>query len=179
MTLARFLRECDIRPSVWIDGGSAKGYTADDLRDAWDRYVHPSTVREDREVRDGLDATRVMSFAGQGGRPFQDGAASTLHFAFLGVIFAGERGPDLHEVSGPFGSWGSPPWRTKPNQNGGAMRCKHDDCPRRAYTSGWCSTHYRRLAIRPAHGCADQALRAASRAGAAVPSVQPTRTGSS
>lgn len=25
------------------------------------------------------------------------------------------------------------------------MRCKHDDCPRRAYTSGWCSTHYRRL----------------------------------
>jgi hypothetical protein len=25
------------------------------------------------------------------------------------------------------------------------MRCKHDGCPRRAYTSGWCSTHYRRL----------------------------------
>jgi hypothetical protein len=25
------------------------------------------------------------------------------------------------------------------------MRCKHDDCSRRAYTSGWCSTHYRRL----------------------------------
>ncbi len=25
------------------------------------------------------------------------------------------------------------------------MRCKHDDCGRRAYTSGWCSTHYRRL----------------------------------
>jgi hypothetical protein len=25
------------------------------------------------------------------------------------------------------------------------MRCKHDDCTRRAYTSGWCSTHYRRL----------------------------------
>jgi hypothetical protein len=25
------------------------------------------------------------------------------------------------------------------------MRCKHDDCPRRPYTSGWCSTHYRRL----------------------------------
>ncbi len=24
------------------------------------------------------------------------------------------------------------------------MRCKHDDCSRRAYTSGWCSTHYRR-----------------------------------
>jgi len=25
------------------------------------------------------------------------------------------------------------------------MRCKHTDCGRRAYTSGWCSTHYRRL----------------------------------
>lgn len=25
------------------------------------------------------------------------------------------------------------------------MRCKHDDCTRRAYTSGWCSTHYRRF----------------------------------
>ncbi len=25
------------------------------------------------------------------------------------------------------------------------MRCKRDDCTRRAYTSGWCSTHYRRL----------------------------------
>lgn len=24
------------------------------------------------------------------------------------------------------------------------MRCRHDDCSRRAYTSGWCSTHYRR-----------------------------------
>jgi hypothetical protein len=24
------------------------------------------------------------------------------------------------------------------------MRCKHDDCTRRAHTSGWCSTHYRR-----------------------------------
>jgi hypothetical protein len=25
------------------------------------------------------------------------------------------------------------------------MRCKQDDCQRRAYTSGWCTTHYRRL----------------------------------
>jgi hypothetical protein len=25
------------------------------------------------------------------------------------------------------------------------MRCKHDDCPRRAYTSGWCTSHYRRF----------------------------------
>lgn len=25
------------------------------------------------------------------------------------------------------------------------MRCRQNDCDRRAYTSGWCSTHYRRL----------------------------------
>jgi hypothetical protein len=25
------------------------------------------------------------------------------------------------------------------------MRCKQDDCNRRACTSGWCTTHYRRL----------------------------------
>jgi len=57
--LARFLREYDIRPrDVWIDGSSSKGYHADDLRDAWERYVHPSTIREVREVRDGLDGTR-------------------------------------------------------------------------------------------------------------------------
>jgi hypothetical protein len=24
------------------------------------------------------------------------------------------------------------------------MRCKHDDCTRRAHMSGWCTTHYRR-----------------------------------
>jgi hypothetical protein len=24
------------------------------------------------------------------------------------------------------------------------MRCKQDDCNRRAHTSGWCTTHYRR-----------------------------------
>ena len=53
--LAGLLKNYGIRPrDVWIDGGAAKGYTADDLRDAWERYVHPSTVREDREVRDGL-----------------------------------------------------------------------------------------------------------------------------
>ncbi|MFP1155657.1 hypothetical protein BHQ21_25785 [Mycobacterium sherrisii] len=51
--LARLLKEYDIRPKdVWIDGVSAKGYTADDLRDAWERYIHPSTVREDRENRE-------------------------------------------------------------------------------------------------------------------------------
>ena len=53
--LASLLREYDIRPrDVWIDGAASKGYHADDLRDPWDRYVHPSTVREVREVRDGL-----------------------------------------------------------------------------------------------------------------------------
>jgi hypothetical protein len=25
------------------------------------------------------------------------------------------------------------------------LRCKQNDCNRRAYTSGWCSTHYRPL----------------------------------
>ncbi len=25
------------------------------------------------------------------------------------------------------------------------MRCKQHDCTRRAHTSGWCTTHYRRL----------------------------------
>jgi Protein of unknown function (DUF3631) len=56
--LAGLLKNYGIRPKdVWIDGGSVKGYTADDLRDAWERYVHPSTVREGREVRDGLDRT--------------------------------------------------------------------------------------------------------------------------
>lgn len=52
--LAGLLREYDIRPrDVWIDGRTSKGYLADDLRDAWDRYAHPPTVREDREVREG------------------------------------------------------------------------------------------------------------------------------
>lgn len=57
--LSRLLRPYGIRSKdVWVGDRSAKGYTADDLRDAWDRYVHPSGVREDREIRDGLDATR-------------------------------------------------------------------------------------------------------------------------
>lgn len=43
--LARLLREYDVRPrDVWIDAASAKGYAADDLHDAWERYVHPSAV---------------------------------------------------------------------------------------------------------------------------------------
>jgi hypothetical protein len=51
--LSRFLRLYSIRSKdVWVGSRSAKGYTADDLRDAWERYVHPLTVREDREVRE-------------------------------------------------------------------------------------------------------------------------------
>jgi len=57
--LSRLLRPYGIRSKdVWVEGRSAKGYTADDLRDAWERYVNPSTVRENREVREGADATR-------------------------------------------------------------------------------------------------------------------------
>ncbi len=56
--LAGLLRDYGIHSKdLWIEGSSSKGYAADDLRDAWERYVYPSTVREDREVRDGLDAT--------------------------------------------------------------------------------------------------------------------------
>jgi hypothetical protein len=52
--LSRLLRPYGIRSrDVWVEGRSAKGYNADDLRDAWERYVYPLTVREDREVREG------------------------------------------------------------------------------------------------------------------------------
>jgi hypothetical protein len=51
--LSRLLKEHGIRPKdVWIDGGCAKGYTADDLWDAWERYAEPLTVREHREISD-------------------------------------------------------------------------------------------------------------------------------
>jgi hypothetical protein len=57
--LSRLLRPYRIRSKdVWVEGRSAKGYTADDLRDAWERYVHPLTVREDREVRESLEGTQ-------------------------------------------------------------------------------------------------------------------------
>jgi len=57
--LAGPLKDYGIRSTdLWIDGGSSKGYTADDLRDAWERYVHPSICREDREVGDATDETR-------------------------------------------------------------------------------------------------------------------------
>ncbi|HEY2399164.1 MAG TPA: DUF3631 domain-containing protein [Steroidobacteraceae bacterium] len=57
--LSRLLRPYGIRSKdVWVGDRSAKGYTADDLRDAWERYVHPFIMREIREVRDGLGGTR-------------------------------------------------------------------------------------------------------------------------
>ncbi|ORB74673.1 hypothetical protein BST44_08300 [Mycobacterium scrofulaceum] len=57
--LSRLLKPYGIHSKdVWVCDRSAKGYTADDLRDAWERYVHPSTMREVREVGDGLEETR-------------------------------------------------------------------------------------------------------------------------
>ncbi len=56
--LSRLLKQYGIgSKDVWVGGRSVKGYDADDLRDAWERYVHPSAVRENREVREDLDAT--------------------------------------------------------------------------------------------------------------------------
>lgn len=38
--LARLLRQYDVRSrDIWVRGASAKGYTADDLQDAWERYL--------------------------------------------------------------------------------------------------------------------------------------------
>jgi hypothetical protein len=37
-----------------FDGRCAKGYVADDLRDAWERYLSPSEEREVREEREEL-----------------------------------------------------------------------------------------------------------------------------
>jgi hypothetical protein len=54
--LSRLLKPYGIRSKdVWVGDRSVKGYTADDLRDAWERYLQPLTMREMREVRDGLD----------------------------------------------------------------------------------------------------------------------------
>lgn len=50
--LSRLLRPYGIgSKDVWVGGRSVKGYTADGLQDAWERYV-PSAVREMREVRE-------------------------------------------------------------------------------------------------------------------------------
>ena len=48
--LSKCLRPYGVRPvDVWIGGRSAKGYVADDLRDAWERYLPTSDEREVRE----------------------------------------------------------------------------------------------------------------------------------
>lgn len=53
--LSNCLRPYGVRPvDVWIGGRSAKGYLADDLRDAWERYLPPSDEREIREEREEL-----------------------------------------------------------------------------------------------------------------------------
>lgn len=57
--LSRLLRPYGIRSKdIWVENRSAKGYAADDLQDAWERYVHPSTIGEDREDREGLGGSR-------------------------------------------------------------------------------------------------------------------------
>lgn len=57
--LSKLLRPYGIRPAdVWVSGRSAKGYHADDLRDAWERYLPPSEDREFREEREELALSR-------------------------------------------------------------------------------------------------------------------------
>ena len=42
--LAKLLKDYGVySKDVWVGDRSWKGHTADDLRDAWERYVHPST----------------------------------------------------------------------------------------------------------------------------------------
>jgi hypothetical protein len=51
--LSRLLRPCGIRSKdVWVGDRSAKGYTADDLRDAWERVRAPlASPRGPRDPR--------------------------------------------------------------------------------------------------------------------------------
>jgi hypothetical protein len=57
--LSKCLRPYGVRPvDVWIGGRSAKGYIADDLRDAWERYLPTSEEREVREKREGFATSR-------------------------------------------------------------------------------------------------------------------------
>lgn len=54
---------------------------------------------------------------------------------------AGERGADLHEVSGNVGQ-GDTPQSSNTETRPGLYR--EDGCERRAHTRGWCASHYRR-----------------------------------
>jgi hypothetical protein len=51
--LSRLLKDYGVSSrDVWLDGRSAKGYTADDLRDAWERYTPPAeSARSARSAR--------------------------------------------------------------------------------------------------------------------------------
>jgi hypothetical protein len=50
--LSKCLRPYGVRPvDVWIGGRSAKGYIADDLRDAWERYLPTSSRKSARSAR--------------------------------------------------------------------------------------------------------------------------------
>ncbi|OBE94369.1 hypothetical protein A5776_23435 [Mycolicibacterium elephantis] len=56
---SRLLRPYGIRPKdIWMSGDRKplKGYSADDLKDAWERYVPPSVIREKREDREAPPA---------------------------------------------------------------------------------------------------------------------------
>jgi hypothetical protein len=57
--LSRLLKKYDVQSrDVWIDQRAAKGYVADDLRDAWERYVHPFVGREVGEIREAQGSSR-------------------------------------------------------------------------------------------------------------------------
>ena len=61
--------------------------------------------------------------------------------------FSGERDADLHDVSDHAPTRGPPQASIAKwfNKIGVAMGCRRIDCNRRARTSGWGTTHYRRL----------------------------------
>jgi hypothetical protein len=56
--LSKHLRPYGVRPTdVWVGGRCAKGYVADALRDAWERYLPVSEQREVREEREELSTS--------------------------------------------------------------------------------------------------------------------------
>jgi hypothetical protein len=60
-------------------------------------------------------------------------------------IRSGERGADLHEVSGKTPEWGTPQaTNAKVIQGDRSIYALQDDCVLQAHSRGWCTTHYRR-----------------------------------
>ena len=61
--LSRLLRDYGIgSKDVWLDGRSAKGYIANDLADAWERYVHPlESARCARSARPQVNASEILA----------------------------------------------------------------------------------------------------------------------